>query len=191
MNIMNIIKPPWNLVGDGYVFLTKSGVVMLVDYKTSNIGSYYELLFIKTIDGHRSINEIYVSTQSSVVNGERNWAIPKQLANFKREIKNDLDHWIIKKGNKVILDIILKGQKISFPITTAIIPNTITQPSFSNHNIYLITKPIAKGKGRFAKIVSKLYNKFDDISNDFPNPIITIKIDNFKMIFPEAITYEV
>ncbi|MGC8605722.1 MAG: acetoacetate decarboxylase family protein, partial [Desulfomonilaceae bacterium] len=104
------VPAPWNLTGNGYVILywfkkellrdnsfldqpTKEsylggrGCVMLVDYKSSNVGPYKELLFIPgkiSFKGRKlfTISKIFVSTMDSVVNGRENWGIPKEHANF-------------------------------------------------------------------------------------------------------------
>ena len=104
--------PPWKLKGNGYIFLYHFpkyfvekfgfladyqanrfdgdfvGTVMLVDYASSAVGSYQELLFIPgrlNFDKKKifSISKIYVSSQDSVENGIANWGIPKELADFK------------------------------------------------------------------------------------------------------------
>jgi acetoacetate decarboxylase len=63
---------------------------MLVDYEQSPVGPYQELLFIpgRFQFGRRRyymVTQIYVSTQVSVENGQENWGIPKQLAQFHFE----------------------------------------------------------------------------------------------------------
>ncbi|RZK00390.1 MAG: acetoacetate decarboxylase, partial [Flavobacterium sp.] len=110
-----IAPPPWDLTGNGYVFLfhfSKAfvqeqgflddyqkdtykggllglGTVMLVDYTTSDVGPYKELLFVpgrfsfnKPADNTWGISKIYVSSYYSVWNGRENWGIPKELAEF-------------------------------------------------------------------------------------------------------------
>jgi hypothetical protein len=63
--------------------------VMFVDYADSPAGPYRELLYMPgrlTLPGGRkawSVTRIYVSTWDSVVNGRRNWGIPKDLAEFR------------------------------------------------------------------------------------------------------------
>ncbi|KAB5590446.1 hypothetical protein CTheo_6109 [Ceratobasidium theobromae] len=68
------------------------GSVQLLRYHTSPVGPYDELLYVpgkmkykvgnSTISG-LSITRIYVSSPASIVNGRRNWNIPKQLARFE------------------------------------------------------------------------------------------------------------
>ncbi|TKA51689.1 hypothetical protein B0A53_05394 [Rhodotorula sp. CCFEE 5036] len=65
------------------------GFVMLVRYKTSDVGPYDELIYVPGLFSRRSssqqqapveyfpaITRIYVSTNESVYNGRKNWGIP-------------------------------------------------------------------------------------------------------------------
>src|SRR4051794_14743049 len=102
---------PWNLRGSGHIFFYRFsqallaqeaavptfmrptfvgglGALMMVDYSQSNCGPYQELLLIpgRCLMGGRSyysISRIFVSTDVSVVNGRRNWGIPKEQADFR------------------------------------------------------------------------------------------------------------
>ena len=105
------LKPaPWSLHGGGWLVALKlpagapardaflpaeftgkvAGIslLMFVDYAQSDSGPYHELLFIPGSvpfpDGrrHLTISRILVSTWDSVVNGRRNWGIPKDRADF-------------------------------------------------------------------------------------------------------------
>lgn len=102
---------PWRLSGSGWIvamrlpegspartaFLDASiagelrspfALLMYVDYAASPCGPYRELLLIPGHvpfeDGrrHYTISRIVVSTWASVVNGRRNWGIPKDRADF-------------------------------------------------------------------------------------------------------------
>ena len=103
--------PPWALAGSAWIVALKlppgspareaflppalegrgRGLVswlMYVDYVASGCGPYRELLFVPGAypfeDGrrHLTISRILVSTRDSVVNGRRNWGIPKDRADF-------------------------------------------------------------------------------------------------------------
>lgn len=106
---------PWRLTGDGWVlfyrfqrdfalpwippelhdrFLGGMGAVAFVNYATSPVDGYGELLFIpgRFRVGRRkrlSITKIYVSTYSSVMGGRANWGIPKEHAQFNVDIGDD------------------------------------------------------------------------------------------------------
>ena len=99
---MQIAPAPWTLKGNGYIFIYHFpkefvekfgfladyqrlsfkgdfvGTVMLVDYETSAVGPYQELLFVPgrmTFNKKKlfSISKIYVSSDDSVWNGNENW----------------------------------------------------------------------------------------------------------------------
>jgi hypothetical protein len=110
MQNIPLSPPPWHLTGNGLVLLYRVpeklnrergflfpyqvngykgwvGAVMMVDYKTSGVGPYRELLYIPglfSLAGKLtfSISKIFVSTLESVRSGQENWGIPKDLADF-------------------------------------------------------------------------------------------------------------
>ena len=206
---IQISLPPWQLTGSGYILIyrfTKEfiaahgflsdfqkenfqsgwGAVMLVDYQTSPVGPYYELLFIPGLFSFKkkkffSISKIYVSSHASVVNGIKNWGIPKELANF---------HWI-KKLNEDHIEVIKEGHSFfaahftkqwpHFPISTWLFPLTLIQ---QHTNQRMLTQPRSKGTASFAKISNLKINPiyFPDLSQ--VKPLITLKVEDFRMEFP-------
>ena len=205
-----IIAPaPWNLTGDAYImvykfpkdfvkeygfltdyqrdrFLGYVGTVMLVDYKTSGVGPYRELLFIPgmfTFDWKKmfSISKIYVSSRDSVYNGIENWGIPKECADFiwQTNPNGSEDISVSVEGKEFFKTTIKKGF-ISFPITTSILPLTVVQKLRKD---LIITNPTAKGKATLSSMKSIEVDKnfFPDLSK--ASPLITMKVKNFEMNF--------
>ncbi len=206
------IQAPWNLKGYGYILIYKFkkewimesphiddevkqnfkggfGSIMLVNYKSSNVGPYKELLFIPSSFSIKNkkkkrISKIYVSTQESVENGKRNWAIPKEFANFKF-IKTDRnsENIIVSKNNIDFFNINLQSSSLMFPVNTNLMPFPLAQRY--NDKIYF-TKFNGKGWGRFTKIKNISVN-----SDYFPSfaskPLIAIKIQPFNINFPKPI----
>ena len=207
--IINIAPAPWNLTGNAYImvykfskdfvkeygfltdyqrdrFLGYVGTVMLVDYKTSGVGPYRELLFIPgmfTFDWKKmfSISKIYVSSQDSVYNGIENWGIPKEYADFNWQTNPDGSEDIsVNLEGKEFFRITIKKGFISFPITTSILPLTVVQKLRKD---LIITNPTAKGKATLASIKSIEVDKnfFPDLSK--ASPLITMKVKDFEMNF--------
>ena len=205
-----IIAPaPWNLTGDAYImvykfskdfvkeygfladyqqdrFLGHIGTVMLVDYKTSGVGPYRELLFIPgmfTFDWKKmfSISKIYVSSRDSVYNGIENWGIPKEYADFDWQTNADgtEDISVSIEGKEFFKTTIKKGF-ISFPLTTSLLPLTVVQKLRKD---LIITNPTAKGKATLASIKSIKVDKnfFPDLSK--AKPLLTMKVKDFEMNF--------
>jgi hypothetical protein len=210
-NELEIVPPPWKLKGYGYIllyhfnkdFIRKNGflkafqannltsgwgAVMVVNYEDSPAGPYQELLFIPGIfsfNGNKSfsISKIYVSTELSVVNGINNWGIPKEYASFSwAKLKNE-DHIDVTLNEKKIFQAHFTKGGFRFPVSTKLIPFKIIQ-SFNNQ--LLLTKPSGKGSASFATHSQLQTNPpfFPDLSNS--KPFLTIRVDNFEMVFPPA-----
>jgi Acetoacetate decarboxylase (ADC) len=206
---IKIAPAPWNLTGDAYImvykfskdfveeygfladyqqdrFLGYVGTVMLVDYKTSGVGPYRELLFIPgmfTFDWKKmfSISKIYVSSRDSVYNGIENWGIPKEYADFNWQTNADGTEDIsVNIDGKEFFKTTIKKGFVSFPLTTAILPLNVVQKLRKD---LIITNPTAKGKATLAKIKSIKVDKnfFPDLSK--ASPLITMKVKDFEMTF--------
>lgn len=203
--------PPWKLKGNGYIFLyhfPKSfvekfgfladyqtnrfkgdfvGTVMLVDYATSAVGPYHELLFVPgrlNFDKKKifSISKIYVSSQESVENGIANWGIPKELADFRISKLNEKEEIVeVMIAGKTFFKVHLHKRSFKFPITTKFFPLKLAQKLGDD---LLITNSPAKGKASFAKMLNIEVN-----SSYFP-PISQLKslsvlaVSDFEMEFP-------
>lgn len=204
-----IAPAPWNLAGDAYLmvykfskdfvkeygfladyqqdrFLGYVGTVMLVDYKTSAVGPYRELLFVPgmfTFNWKKmfSISKIYVSSRESVYNGFENWGIPKEFADFNWQTNPDGSEDIsVSLAGKEFFKSTIKKGFISFPITTSILPLTVAQKLRKD---LVITNPTAKGKATLASIKSIEVdgNFFPDLSK--VSPLVTMKVKDFEMTF--------
>ncbi|MEA5260429.1 acetoacetate decarboxylase family protein [Arcicella aquatica] len=200
---------PWNLTGNAYAliykfpkefvvengfmedfqkkrFLGYFGTVMLVDYQSSNVGKYYELLFIPgmfTFDWAKvfSISKIYVSSEESVLNGHNNWGIPKEKADFEWvEDKGGLKKVQVSINKHVIFEAELSKGFLSVPLKSNFFPLKLAQKL---NNDLMLTTFNFKGKVKFLKIgkikVDKGY--FPDITR--LSPLLTIQINNFDMRF--------
>ncbi len=206
-----IIAPaPWTLTGNGIILLYRFskkwieengfladyqresfkgivGSVMLVDYQTSPVGPYKELLFIpgyfKIEDKNTfSISKIYVSSQESVWNGIENWSIPKELADFTIEQPDKRTKLFSASLNdEPFFEATVQRSRFSFPFSSALFPLNITQRLGQE---LLLTKPSAKGKAYFADIKDIKINAalFPDISS--LRPLTALVVENFEMTFP-------
>jgi Acetoacetate decarboxylase (ADC) len=206
-----IIAPaPWTLTGNGIILLYRFsrkwieengfladyqqdsfkgivGSVMLVDYHTSPVGPYRELLFIPgyfKMGGKNtfSISKIYVSSQESVWNGIENWGIPKELADFTIEQPDERSRvFTASLNDQSFFEATVKRGRFSFPFSSALFPFNITQRLGQD---LLLTKPSAKGKAYFADIQNVKIN-----SNLFPDlsalrPLAALVVEDFEMTFP-------
>ncbi|MBC3784036.1 acetoacetate decarboxylase family protein [Spirosoma utsteinense] len=218
---MLVAPPPWTLTGNGVILIAHFpeafvrsqgflapyqhrgyrgwiGTVMLVDYQTSPVGPYQELLFIPGLFqlGKRtsfSISKIYVSSQESIWNGRRNWGIPKEQATFSFSLNPDGSQTIrVDNQGETIIQLRAKPWGIRFPITTKLVPGfrivqkqLITDES-SPRSVgqLLLTRPSARGSARLA-FLSDMHVKtslFPDLNRI--RPLVTLVVENFQMTFP-------
>ncbi|MCY7351041.1 MAG: acetoacetate decarboxylase family protein [Cytophagaceae bacterium] len=208
--------PPWNLTGHGFALLYRFpqdwaqqsghlapdqrevltgrwGAVMLVDYATSGVGPYQELLCIpgQVEQGgkHRfTISKIYVNTEVSVVNGRRNWGIAKEQADFAWIKNKDEQKITVTVNGEVALRARLNPFGIPFPLTTALLPLKLHQQLNGQR---FETQPTANGWGRLARLTEMYTNPglFPDLNR--VKPLIGLCIDRFNMTFPRPETREV
>jgi hypothetical protein len=221
---MNAAPAPWSLRGDGYMIFYKFsrefveqlgfvppeltgkfdgylGSVMLVNYQSSPVGPYRELLFIpgkfKLDDKNginarpQSITKIYVNSEKSTQNGRENWGIPKETAVFRRNLvdKNFITGdteciELLDANGKPFFSITLRAFGLSFPITTAMMPIHLMQNL--NDKTYFTT-PSGKGKGQLVSIKDLKINGdyFPDLTQ--AKPLMAIKVSDFTMEFPDAV----
>jgi hypothetical protein len=146
---------PWDLTGNAYLMLVAMNdklveeqgfvpetlderytgsvaVVLLVDYTSTNAGPYKELLFVPGSFQFKqnkcsSITKIYVDSWESVVNGQENWGIPKDYADFDIvQLDNGEEEFSVFKDDQRIAYFRFKPARIPLlPVTDAIIPATI------------------------------------------------------------------
>lgn len=211
-DVVKSYPSPWNLSGNGYIFLYKFskkfveqyanvpiflndsfvgglGSVMLVNYEKSNAGPYGELLFIpgKFRFNRKkldTISKIYVSTKESVFNGRINWGIPKEQADFSFvKIDDNTEKIRISINEQMIAEYTLKSGRLSFPVSTKLLPFPLVQLYKEK---YYFTKFFGKGKGHVAKIKDVKINSdyFPDVS--LFRPLAVIRVEPFDITFPKA-----
>jgi hypothetical protein len=208
---------PWTLTGRGYIcmfrapskllddesfiepsLLGKRGAsrfcyLMFVDYSDSPVGPYHELLFIPGAfpfeDGkrHLSISRIFVSSLDSVVNGQRNWGIPKDVAQFDvRYGENGLDRVSVSRDGKTFAELDFLSWPIPLPFTSAILPKSWVTLGQHHEGQSFVYQPSAKG---WIRPGSLRRSKFD--SAVFPDlaqatSLLTVGVPKFSMTFHES-----
>ena len=166
------------------------GAVMMVDYASSNVGPYQELLFIPALFqlGGRwtfSISKIWVSTEDSQLNGQRNWGIPKELANFETsQGDSGIQNFRVSNKNNTFFEASIKAGGFPLPFSSRLLP--LTRIAQLEQQQLLLTNIQARGHARFAKLQSVAANE-----DYFPplqqlRPILTLSVKDFEMTFPVA-----
>ena len=209
-----VAAAPWTLRGDGFMlfyrfseeFVNDSGfvqpelrgqfrggvgVVILVDYRDSNVGPYQELLFapgrFKHADGrsYMTVSKIYVSSEASVANGRRNWGIPKEQAAFSIDRPDDnVTRYRVSTGKRRFAELQLRTSRLAMPAHSSLLPRSLTtyvQPYEGKHFKFRFS---LKGSMRFAKPIAT------EIDSDCFPPLqhgkflIAARFTNFVMTMP-------
>ena len=204
--------PPWKLEGEGILLIFKFkkdwvenhanlpkhlkgkfkgglGFVMLVNYESTPVGPYHELLFIpgkfrKT--KKQAITKIYVDSEVSTQNGRENWGIPKETLPIYWGKDKNLDKVQVIKDGIPIFSGEFESRGISFPVSTAFLPIRLCQ---TWNKLKYFTRPTGTGWGKFVNIKSLDLNPefFPDIRGI--SPLLAIKVNPFLMRFPKP-TYQ-
>jgi len=205
-------KPPWTLTGNGYIFVFNFprrfveehgfipphlkgcyrgglGAVMLVDYLTTPVGPYREALFVPGLfdyarHRHYSITKIFVSTIESVLDGQDNWGIPKELARFNlTPVSDTIERFTMSQDQRVLLDVTLRTRGPQIPVNTRWSP---VKPQLIQHfaGRDLITQPTGKGWVGLAQIEDVCVDQigFPDFSDQ--RPLAAFYARNFTLEFP-------
>lgn len=206
---------PWQLKGSGYLLAIKLpkafldehsfiaedlkasrrgqlAYVMFVDYQSSDVGPYHELLYIPgslqfSSGRHLSISRIYVSTQASVSNGQRNWGIPKQLCDFAVSYgKNGIDTVKLTLNGHTFAELCFQKKLFGVPFNGKLVPKklrTLAQQLSGQEFCY---SPEARGHLQPATLLQSSFDPeyFPDISQG--RVLACIKVRDFDMIFPLA-----
>ncbi len=205
--------PPWNLTGRGYIvlarfdldFLRTRGFLdpglagslngrfawwMYVDYQTADCGPYRELLFIPGTCAFASgrfltISRIFVSSVESVVNGRKNWGIPKDRCDFSAEYgREGLDRVRLSNGSGEIARLVFKPFGPLLPMIVPLLPRawvTLGQHHQGNEFIYT---PSVSGWFRFARVIEAGCDPA--VFPDFARGRVAgcFEVPEFKMTFP-------
>ncbi|MDY6941469.1 MAG: acetoacetate decarboxylase family protein [Pseudomonadota bacterium] len=212
------VPAPWTLHGVGYILAIRMprdlldnesnippslagqrkgpiACVMLVDYAQSNAGPYRELLYIPGLFRfpgaiRPSITRIYVSTMTSVMNGRKNWGIPKDRCDFDIRYGADgIDHFTMQaEDGTVFAEFSFRHKGFQIPINTRLIPKAFH--TFSQHwegTEYTYTLE-AKGRVKPAKLLSARFNPdyFPDLARG--KVLACVKATQFEMVFPVSKT---
>lgn len=209
-----IVPPPWRLTGTAYVliyrfsdafvnervalppelqgqFVGGLGALMLVDYATSPVGSYREMLFSPgqfAFRGkkHHSITHIYVSSQASVENGRANWGLPKQLASFQIENLLEVERWRVEHEGRLLLDVRFRPGRLTFPVPGWLYRPRLMQPWQGSA---YVTRFKVSGRGQLADLEQpKTGGDFPNIAN--ARPLGVLHMPRFNLTFPAPRQFE-
>jgi hypothetical protein len=163
---------------------------MFLDYEESPVGPYRELLLIPCAfrfgdRKHWSITKIYVSTQASVVNGRRNWGIPKELADFDVRYGEDrVDEVTMRVNGEPAVELALRHLPLGAPLLGGLFPDRMRSLAQELAGTRFTFSPSAKGSLKLAKLVeARIDPRFFPAFS--PNQVLAAtKVTSLAMTFP-------
>lgn len=206
-----VVPPPWQLTGSAYalfyrfsdayvydrvalppelsgMFVGGLGVLALVDYATSPVGPYRELVFSpgQFAYGRRkrhTITHIYVSSQASVDSGRANWGLPKLLADFTiARSGSDVDHWRVERDGQRLFEGRFHPGRLALPFPGWLYRPRLTQPW--EDTVYE-TRFKVSGKLQTCELEQPVTGgEFPDIGAS--RPIGVVHFPAFRLTFPPA-----
>lgn len=192
------LPAPWHLSGNGAAILLrqacgKIGLCIFANYERSDAGAYHELLWIGDLwpkNGQKpSIETIYVSTQLSVDQGQKNWGIPKQRADFVHTAHADAITVRMQQDNGQLmagLTVAAKNGARRWPVNTVWLPAAALTLQQHWQGQKFVYAPKATGHVRRATVIDWQFDAqfFPDLRQY--KVLAAFLVDDFQMVFPLA-----
>jgi hypothetical protein len=183
----------WVPAGQRSTLVAPLSCLMFVDYAASPCGPYREILFVpgamRFPDGrlHASISRILVSTWDSVVNGRRNWGIPKDRADFEIVRTAERDRLSVAQAGAEICRLEFEPPAgVRLPLSTSWLPERwLTLAQLHEGRAYYY-RPEARGSLRTCRLLHWQFDplRFPDLN--LATVIASLRIEDFRMEFPVA-----
>jgi hypothetical protein len=167
-------------------------VLMCVAYDSAPCGPYRELLFVPGTaqfgqGRYPTISRILVSTWDSVVNGRRNWGIPKDQASFDWSQADGNDHWRVSSDGREVCTLeFTRPVGPRLPLRSQWVPGAIGTVAQRLAGRTYYVRPEARGWMRMCRLRQMRCNGalFPDLGR--ATVLAALRIEGFRMVFPVA-----
>ncbi len=170
------VAPPWKLSGSGWILFYRFspdfvaqhgflppylqgafrggvGAVLLLDFHTSPVGAYQELLFAPGVfrvgkRRYRPVTKIYTSSAESAASGRTYWGLPKEHADFTvTQVDDVTQQFAVSLQGYTFFDATLREGVLRFPVNTSIVPKRFSPWLLQQRNdgMFVRTSPYAAG----------------------------------------------
>lgn len=168
--------------------------LVYADYADSACGPYRELLFVPGTlpcgDGrrHHGISRIVVSTWDSVVNGRRNWGIPKDRADFTVAQTGPATCVRVDSDGRELCELrfAARGAVPMLPVNGAWLPARLRTLAQRRHGRTYYCTPEARGRIRPGRLLGWRFDAslFPDLAQ--AAVLAVLQVESFRMSFPPA-----
>jgi hypothetical protein len=166
---------------------------MMVDYHSSGVGPYRELLYIPglfSLAGRLtfSVSKIYVSTAESLRSGQENWGIPKELADFSVvPTSGGATVFSVHQEGRPFFEARVKPWGPRLPLSSNWLPPLrLTQ---QRQERLLQTLLQVSGRFRFARLQSLAADPAFFPPVHRLRPLLALSIEDFNLLFPQPIIF--
>lgn len=208
-----VAPAPWMLEGSGYIVAVRMpeeamqhgsfippglqrssrsriALMMFVDYASSDVGPYHELLYIPGKfrfgrQSHYSITRIFVSSWASVINGRRNWGIPKDQCEFDVQSSAHRDQIALRdQQGQCFAELDLEAFGPRLPAPAHWTPEAWRRLSQQHEGKRYTYAPSARGHFRFARVRRWRFDPevFPDLARG--KVLFAMRLTDFRMSFP-------
>lgn len=217
-----LLPAPWSLAGNAWILVLRlragsaardaflpaplagrgrhrHSLLMFVDYAQADCGPYQELMFIPGAfpfgDGrrHLTISRILVSSWESVVNGRRNWGIPKDRADFRVQYGVDgtrEDHIELRDTDGTFMARLHLAERNTFglglPAPGKLVPRALRTLAQRQGDREFYYAPASSGMLRPGRLIDWSFNAdlFPDLAGS--QVLMAVKMHDFRLVFPVA-----
>jgi hypothetical protein len=211
------VPAPWKLRASGYVLVLERAreqldcdrftppslraarkgpfaYAMFVDYAEAPVGPYRELLFIPGAFRYPdrscfTITKIYVSSQASVVNGRRNWGIPKELAQFDVEYGvggERVDRVRMHVGGRPAVGLTLRHYPVGVPLIGSLVPAGLRTLRQTLDGRQFTLAPGMRGSLRAARVIDASIDPEQFPAFTPQDVVAAVKLPRVEFSFPVA-----
>jgi hypothetical protein len=206
---------PWRLAGDAHALFLRMprqfglrdhgfadsadarpgglGMLAFIRYRASDVGPYDELMWVPLrnarFGGRRehSITRIYVSREASVVNGRRNWGLPKAGAGFDVERSGARGERVrVSVEGRTAASFVVEPGSLGVPFGTGVVPQKLRTLVQERDGRRFRFAPSASGTLRTARFDGLQFDAalFPDVS--VGRVLAAVSLTGFRLDFPAA-----
>ena len=210
-----IVPAPWQLAGDGHILISwgqkqrnlRDGfiptelvplykglinITMFVDYKSSPVGPYRELLYIPGVfagagkQPFLSITKIYVDSLASTLSGRKNWGIPKEMAEFTVRKRGGCEQISVGTGSESIASYQLQSFGPRLPVSMDLLPPKLRRFGELLDGLFYSYHFSGSGKIQWSRVSDLRSHRqfFPELGGR--SPFLCLKVTDFKLQFPVA-----
>ena len=139
-------------------------------------------------DGHRrwSIGRIYVSSEDSARNGNRNWGLDKRVASFRVERTRYGDSVTVRYQDRDIAGLTLKRRGPALPVLGPWLPERWRRLGQVRDNRQFVFAPSVRGRLGVASLSDAWGNGKDFPQLQYGRGRGSLYLPDFHLDFPEA-----